>query len=193
MAEDTQPARVRTIDRHRRERVIAGALTVLADYGVEGLTHRRVAEAAGVPLAATTYYFATREELLGAAMEDAADRDIAALRERFVGVASPADAARAMTSYVLDTAQDRTGTVITAELATAALRRPALRAIAERWDTAWIDCLSPVVGTLAALALSTLTPGLFQRALSGSDATEITAIVDQVLGLSGPTPAAGPD
>lgn len=136
-----------------------------------------------MPLAATTYNFASREELLAAAMEDAAERDISALRERFSAGVLPAEAVAAMTGYVLDAARDRTGTVITAELATAALRRPALRAIARRWDAAWIECLSPIVGERAALALSTVTPGLLQRALGGSDAAEVTAIITQVLAL----------
>lgn len=48
----------------RRSRIIDTTLDVIAQYGVAGTTHRRVAEAADVPLGAMTYYFASINELL---------------------------------------------------------------------------------------------------------------------------------
>lgn len=51
----------------RRRSILEAALRVVADGGVEAVTHRRVAAEAGVPLGSTTYYFASREDLLRAA------------------------------------------------------------------------------------------------------------------------------
>src|SRR5882672_1153022 len=48
----------------RREAILDAALAVIAERGTEQLTHRSVAEEAGVPLGSTTYYFASRDELV---------------------------------------------------------------------------------------------------------------------------------
>ena len=46
------------------EAILEAALRVIAERGVEAVTHRAVADAAGVPLSATTYYFESLDELL---------------------------------------------------------------------------------------------------------------------------------
>ncbi|WP_243228874.1 TetR/AcrR family transcriptional regulator [Microbacterium sp. CIAB417] len=51
-------------DPERRDRIIDACLDVIAERGVAGTTHRRVAEAAGVPLGSMTYHFAGMDELL---------------------------------------------------------------------------------------------------------------------------------
>ena len=45
-------------------KIAEGAIKVLAEAGVPGLTHRAVARAAGVSLAATTHHFDTKAQLL---------------------------------------------------------------------------------------------------------------------------------
>ncbi len=155
----------RKIDRQRRERVIEGALDAIYTHGVEGLTHRRVAQAAGVPLSATTYYFRSLEDLLEAAMRHAAERDIAALRERFGDPAQPVDVVEVLTSYVYDTATvNRREGVIVIELYVAALRRRRLREVGDAWDATWIELLTPSLAG-AAKAVTAAIGGLAQRAL----------------------------
>ncbi len=68
----------------RREALLDAVLRVVAEVGVDAVTHRRVAEEAGLPLASTTYWFQSKEHLLTAALQSAADRDIERLRT-FVG------------------------------------------------------------------------------------------------------------
>ncbi|GAA2248136.1 TetR family transcriptional regulator [Streptomyces ruber] len=51
-------------DPGRRDRIIDAALDVIAEHGVTGTTHRRVAEAAGVSLGSMTYYFDGMQHLL---------------------------------------------------------------------------------------------------------------------------------
>lgn len=53
----------------RRQALVEACVHVIEADGLEGVTHRRVAVAAGVPLAATTYYFSSKEDLMQAAME----------------------------------------------------------------------------------------------------------------------------
>ena len=51
-------------DPQRKQRIIEATAEIIRMRGVEGVTFRRVAEAAGVPLGSTTYYFADKEALL---------------------------------------------------------------------------------------------------------------------------------
>src|ERR1700712_2499521 len=65
----------------RRDALTRAALAVIARVGPDGLTHRLVAAEAGLPLAATTYWFASKEDMVRAALEHAADRDLEHLEE----------------------------------------------------------------------------------------------------------------
>lgn len=64
----------------RRDAIVDATLTILEAEGLEGVTHRRVADAAGVPLAATTYYFSSKEDLMQAAMARLIEREAAIFR-----------------------------------------------------------------------------------------------------------------
>ncbi|HEX6390334.1 MAG TPA: TetR family transcriptional regulator, partial [Solirubrobacteraceae bacterium] len=63
----------------RRQALLEATLAIIEQEGLEGVTHRRVADAAGVPLAATTYYFSSKEDLMQAAMETLIARESANL------------------------------------------------------------------------------------------------------------------
>jgi TetR/AcrR family transcriptional regulator, regulator of biofilm formation and stress response len=52
----------------RREEILRAALWLIGSRGMHAVTHRDVAREAGVPLGSTTYYFATKEELLREAL-----------------------------------------------------------------------------------------------------------------------------
>ncbi|MCT2593826.1 TetR family transcriptional regulator [Streptomyces sp. N2-109] len=58
----------RRYDPDRRQRLIEAAIRVVGEHGIDGLTHRRVAAEADVPLGSTTYHFASRDDLLHAAL-----------------------------------------------------------------------------------------------------------------------------
>ncbi|MDV7355061.1 TetR/AcrR family transcriptional regulator [Rhodococcus oxybenzonivorans] len=53
----------------RRAELVAAAVRVIADHGVDGATTRRIAEEAKAPLATLHYCFATKEVLFGAVFE----------------------------------------------------------------------------------------------------------------------------
>ncbi|MGC7093511.1 TetR/AcrR family transcriptional regulator [Amycolatopsis lurida] len=53
----------------RRAALIEAASQLLAESGFDAIRHRAVAERAGLPLASTTYYFDSLEELVTAAVE----------------------------------------------------------------------------------------------------------------------------
>lgn len=178
----------RRIDRQRRERILAGVLEVIARDGVEGISHRKVARAAGVPLSAPSYYFASIEDLLEAAMRDAADRDIAAMRADFARGVHSADLPRVLAErLVADVRDNRLGVLVISELYAAAQRRAGLRQIAQAWDEAWIELLSPHVGRDAAIATMTGVGGLGGRLLMADalpDQSELERVLAVMLGLS---------
>jgi TetR/AcrR family transcriptional regulator, regulator of biofilm formation and stress response len=94
-----QPAQER--GRRRRDALLDAGAQLLADGGFAKVSHRAVAERAGLPLAATTYYFRSRDELIAAAFERMVDRDIAATRARFTERIGRSAAARAPDSAEL--------------------------------------------------------------------------------------------
>ena len=53
----------------RRQALVEAAAALLVERGFEALRHRAVAERAGLPLASTTYYFDSLDELIAAAIE----------------------------------------------------------------------------------------------------------------------------
>ncbi|MCW2958631.1 MAG: TetR family transcriptional regulator [Solirubrobacterales bacterium] len=88
MADTPQPApRRQQRGRERRDAIIQATVSILREEGLEGVTHRRVADAAGVPLAATTYYFSSKEQLMEAAMSRLIQREAELLDEIARGVA----------------------------------------------------------------------------------------------------------
>jgi AcrR family transcriptional regulator len=58
------PATRRTIRGHARRAILGATLEIIASHGIDAVTHRRVAERAGVSPGSTTHHFASREELL---------------------------------------------------------------------------------------------------------------------------------
>ena len=70
----TAPARApRRYDPERKSRIIEAAIDVIAEFGVAGTTHRRIAAAADVPLGSLTYHFTGLDDLLGQAFTRHAD------------------------------------------------------------------------------------------------------------------------
>ena len=59
----------------RRQQVLKAAGDIMLAEGFRALTHRRVAEAAGVPLGTTTYYFTDRADLMRATVGHFLERE----------------------------------------------------------------------------------------------------------------------
>jgi DNA-binding transcriptional regulator YbjK len=63
----------------RKQRILDATLTVIAQHGVPGTTHRRIATEAGVPLGSLTYHF----DGLGDIIEQAFARMAESMSERY--------------------------------------------------------------------------------------------------------------
>jgi DNA-binding transcriptional regulator YbjK len=64
----------------RRAALVAAAAELLRTGGFEAVRHRAVAEKAGLPLASTTYYFASLDDLVVAAVEHSGRGELAEVR-----------------------------------------------------------------------------------------------------------------
>lgn len=114
----------------RREDILRAALRLIGSRGMHAVTHRDVAREAGVPLGSTTYYFATKEELLREALRlfvaQEGERLRAAAR-RFEGVrAEPETVVDAVLAEISDTLTRPVEQVAQFELYLEATRSPAL-------------------------------------------------------------------
>lgn len=88
-------------ERRRRELVTAAA-ELLRAGGFDAVRHRAVAERAGLPLASTTYYFATLDDLVTAAVERTSRDELAEGRAQLAGLAEGPAATAALVELVLD-------------------------------------------------------------------------------------------
>lgn len=134
----------------RREALLRAVLRIVGEIGPEAVTHRRVAEVAGLPLASTTYWFSSKDELLAAALELAADDDVARLRgtaERLDADADPVEAIIALTLGPFGEAlrTSRASLIAAYALWLEAARRPGLRDLSARWTDAYHDAIADVL------------------------------------------------
>ncbi|MDT0351370.1 TetR/AcrR family transcriptional regulator [Pseudonocardia charpentierae] len=118
----------------RRSTILDGALAVLAEQGMRGLTHRAVDAAAGLPSGSTSYYFRSRAALVAGCVqrllewdlaEDVPDVEAALLT---AGPDVPGALAAVLTAVGVRMATtERWRTLVRYELSLAAVRDPALR------------------------------------------------------------------
>ena len=153
---------------------------------MDAVTHRRVAEVAGLPLASTTYWFDSKEHLLMAALQRAADLDIERLRT-FLGE-SPERApdplglaVNAVLGPSEGSGQSSRGWLLaTYALVLEAARRPALRDVTVRWTGAYLEALPPLLAAAGsrhprsdAELLLAAADGLLVEQLASDDASDL--------------------
>lgn len=147
----------------RKQELTEAAERVIARDGIEALTHRAVAKEAGLPLASTTYHFATREDLIQHALEHSVDQFAAYLHmlDHQRPVTTTTQLVDRLTDAVVAACgPEREQWMVTYELFIAAARRPALETTAQRsvdLGLAWLlDHLPPARARAAAATLTGL-------------------------------------
>lgn len=99
----------------RRGAILTAARILLTAEGMKAVSHRRVAEAAGVPIGSVGYYFSSREELLAQCLtaddEDRAESARSAREEATPDLAPEEIGARAVRTIWGDVPQDLVGRV----------------------------------------------------------------------------------
>lgn len=116
----------------RRAEIIAATLRVVERDGAAGVTHRTVAREAGTPTSLATYYFATLDDLLVAALTDVTEHYERALRDILDrGYDELGGLAELIAASATEPGRGRA--LAERELSTLAARRPALRGLAQGW------------------------------------------------------------
>ena len=169
----------------RREALLDAVIRIVADIGADAVTHRRVAAEAGLPLASTTYWFDSKEHLLTAALERAAERDIAGLHGLLAQAGDAADPLGLAVDAILGAPEgegqhNRASLLATYALVLEAARRPAMRTINKRWTEAYLDALQRLLDRAGsdhpradAVILLAAADGLLVEQLTSDEAAEL--------------------
>jgi TetR/AcrR family transcriptional regulator, regulator of biofilm formation and stress response len=126
----------------RRQEILEATLRVIGHDGVNGVTHRAVAQEANVSLASTTYYFDSKRALVEEALELMIARSTESVRRH---TTTPARISRAqLVERIVAFAGAQThepDALLTAqyELMLESGRAEYLRALARRWNIAYMD------------------------------------------------------
>lgn len=127
----------------RADLIAETSITLLAERGMRGLTHRAVDEAAGLPAGSTSNLARTRAALLELTLARLTELE----SEVFSASRVQGDLAELLAAVLEVQLKDRRRTLARYELALEATRRPELRAIYDRAGARFRD---PAVAMLAA-------------------------------------------
>lgn len=147
----------------RREEILRATLRLVGVRGPDAVTHRAVAEEAGVPLSATTYYFASKDDLLEQALLLAAREETGRLERLVLELSSsslsPEGWAAAVAAQISADVDEDPGKHVTLfELALEATRTAVLRADVREWQAAHLR-----LGETACRAVGSAEPELDSR------------------------------
>ncbi|MEU3627137.1 TetR family transcriptional regulator [Amycolatopsis coloradensis] len=159
----------------RRAELIEAAASLLAEGGFDAVRHRAVAERAGLPLASTTYYFDSLEELVTAAVEHHAKLELETGRRRLDELATRNRGVEATVDLVLDMLLGSLRPDREADAEAVLLRYERLVGTGRR------PYLRPLMRTLSA-QLYELLHEIFARSGTPVDATELERLVALVDG-----------
>lgn len=140
----------------RRNALVLAAGRVVLRSGLAGVSHRSVAAEAGLPLAATTYYFTSLEDLLQAALQHLAEEWLQAARQRLARLPDRIEERDEVVATVLDLVAmgpvgpvtSRASTLAAYERYVEAARHPALQPAVRDHD----DLLDGLVADVLARA-----------------------------------------
>jgi DNA-binding transcriptional regulator YbjK len=123
----------------RRYALVSAAAELLSEGGFEAVRHRAVARRAGLPLASTTYYFTSLDDLIASAVEHIGLLEVAQLRARVAGLSRRRRGTEATADVLVDLlVGDAPGPRLTEQMISryeryvACARLPALRDIQRR-------------------------------------------------------------
>lgn len=149
----------------RRRTMVEAAVQEMTEHGLGALTHRRVAERAQVPLGATTYYFATLDDLRVAALEAIAARTEEDLEEISAAIAACGGAPETIAEQLCLYLADRDRVLGENVLYFVGVHEPDLRPLSRRWVHGMTEILSAHTSPGAARATAVYMDGAVLYAL----------------------------
>ncbi|PSJ27110.1 TetR family transcriptional regulator [Streptosporangium nondiastaticum] len=187
------PARRRRDPQRRIAEIVEATQRVIAARGIEGLSHRVVAEEAGVALGATTHHFASKDELIQAALQQTYDQYAGELQEW--AAQRPTLTPEQLTVLLADALVSSFGPdrgadeIVEVELYTAALRRPALRPLVDKFTQATTGLLARYVDPSTARAATAAMNGLSLTGLAGAQPPTRDEVEDTLRRILTPNPS----
>lgn len=164
----------------RRRQALAAAASELLDAGgFDAVKHRAVAERAGLPLASTTYYFDSLDELVVAAVEHGAAAELAEVRARIDEVTRRRRGVDAAAELVLDLlvgpeGGDRERVVARYERFVASARRPEMGPLQRRLRVELDELLSEVLARCGRVS----TPRRLRHLVAVVDGAVVSALIE---------------
>lgn len=171
----------------RQYALVTAAAELLCEGGFEAVRHRAVARRAGLPLAATTYYFSSLDDLIVKAVEHVGALEAQQLRERVAGLSRRRRAAEATVDVLVDLlvgddprVGDEPGSQVNEKLISryeryiACARQPALREVQRRILQQRTDAVVKVVERSGRSVRAELVPAL----VCAVDGAVVAALVD---------------
>ena len=146
---------VRAGGNDRRTLLLQTARRLIAEDGIDAVSHRAVADAAGVSLGSTTYWFESRQHMLIASLEYFIRLEIEGLNERLSGILGKKLSRRRLvdefTALLLPQLEDeRWRTVAMYTMMLEASRQPELEDVCREWTAAWDAALADVFASAGA-------------------------------------------
>lgn len=140
MPDRTDTPQARRSSAHVQDAIVQATIQLIGEGGVAAVTHRAVADAAGVSLSSTTYHFATKSDIVEAALHRVITSEIERLQQisaELVGVHDVPTLAAALAEWMeaqltAERNEVRTGY----ELALEADRSPGLQQVHAEWGEA---------------------------------------------------------
>jgi DNA-binding transcriptional regulator YbjK len=184
----SEPVGTRRFDPQRRARILETALEVIAAHGVAGVSHRRIAAAADVPLGSMTYHFTGMEELLHEAFTGFAATIAARFDARLAQVDTVEQAREAVVDLIhTDLADSTRDVVLSQELYTLAARNPAYRDITHAWMSNSRTALARHFDPATCRMLDALIEGSVLHAALDTEPHDRTVTVEAVTRITTPT------
>jgi AcrR family transcriptional regulator len=131
-----------------RESILLAAISILEERGFDASRVSDVATRAGVSHGLVLYYFASREELLTAALQHSEDTWFAEARERAGKVEDPRDRLRLLIELAYEGSDHvdlPSSWMLWLDMWQQALRNAGFRDVVERLDRQWRDILAATV------------------------------------------------
>ena len=177
----------------RRKRILDATVRIIGREGPGSVTHRAVAAEAGVPLAATTYYFASKEVLFNEALRMSVRSDLAELELLARSMAqSPASVeafAQSIANFLAAQLRHRRTTVLAQyELVLEAARHSSLRSAARASTEAYVrlcEMMLEKIGSVdpvgdAALLVAVMDGLLLDRLSAPRSPVDIDVLAQQL-------------
>lgn len=171
----------------RQYALVSAAAELLCEGGFDAVRHRAVARRAGLPLAATTYYFSSLDDLIVKAVEHVGALEAQQLRERVAGLSRRRRGAEATVDVLVDLlvgdepcVGDNPETQVSEPLISryeryiACARQPALREVQRRILQQRTDAVVKVVERCGRSVRAELVPAL----VCAVDGAVVAALVD---------------